>query len=72
MAKETLKRLEPNIVEIKREVTNFETITVNEDVLNEDIRSAEAVVLQRESELASAESNLETLRALKTKIKNTK
>lgn len=70
--KETLTKLEGGVVEIQREVTNVETFTVNPAVLDEDIRSAEAVVLQRESELASAELNLQNLKDLRTKIKTAK
>lgn len=70
--KETLKKLEGGVVEIQREVTNTETITVNPAVLDEDIRSAEAVVIQRESELASAQINLQNLKDLRTKIKTAK
>jgi hypothetical protein len=70
--KETLKKLEGGVVEIQREVTNTETITVNPEVLDEDIRSAEAVVIQRESELASAQLNLQNLKDLSTKIKTAK
>jgi len=68
--KETFKKLKTGIIEIQREVTNIETVTINPEVLDEDIRSAEYAVTQRESELASAQKNLQDLVDLKTKIKN--
>lgn len=70
--KETFKKLNNGIVEIQQEVTRVETITINPEVLDEDIRSAEFVVTQRQSELAVAESNLQHLKDLRTKIKTAK
>lgn len=70
--KETLKKLDTGVVEIQQEVTRVETITVNPEVLDEDIRSAEFAVEQRISELASAENNLKHLKDLKIKISKAK
>ena len=72
MKNEKLKRLKKNVVEIQYDITRKETITVNEDVLDRDIQSAEEVVDRRVSELATAEKNLQDLKDLKEKIKDVK
>jgi hypothetical protein len=63
-----ITKLNPNIYEIRKTVTNEEVTTVNIDVLNEDIRTAIEALGRREGELASAQARVDELTALKTQL----
>lgn len=65
---EHVKKLKDNIYEIKMPVVNHETITLNIDVIDNDLRAAEESVERRKSELASAEEYLTTLKSIKAKL----
>jgi len=67
-----IKKLDDNIYEIRKTVTNEEVTTVNIAVLNEDIRTATEALGRREGELASAQARLEELSALKTQLTKVK
>ena len=70
--KETIKKLKTGQVEVRTTVEHDEVVTYNPEVLARDVKNAEAVVAQRESELATAENNLQTFKDLKIKISNIK
>ena len=70
--KETIKKLKTGQVEVRTTVEHDEVVTYNPEVLARDVKNAEAVVAQRESELAAAVKNLDTLEALKIKVDKAK
>lgn len=66
--KSKIKKLDSGVYEIRTPITHEEVITVNLDVLNEDIRTATEALGRRESELTSARARLTELQELKAKL----
>jgi len=70
--KEKIKKLKTGHVEIRTTVEHDEVVTYKPEVLAQNVKDAEEVVIQRESELASAIKNLDTLKSLQTKVNKAK
>lgn len=69
---EHLKKLEPNIVEARIPITREEVITINLEVLANEIIAAKEAVERRESELASARKYFDSLTTLEKNAKKAK
>lgn len=72
METEKINKLSDNIYEIRKQVVNEEVVTVNSEVLDNDIKSAQENVARKTSELNSAEAQLEHFMTLKQKLSKVK